>query len=224
MASATSRSAVNNREDFGGSPASTRASVSSWADRGVRAEGLRITAFPPAMAGPILCATRLRGSLKGVIAAMMPSGSREYHPVRSSEPSYESKGMTSPAFRRASAADRRRVLTARSTSFRAWRMVFPASATMVRANSSLRRSMSVAAASRIFPRALRDSARAFRAPARAASSTASPAAGVGQGDRADHPAVVGARHVTELRQHRFRRAQCGLRHVRPPLSWLRAWR
>lgn len=148
--------------------------MSSWADRGVSADGLRITAFPPAIAGPILCATRLRGSLKGVMAAMMPRVSREYHPVRSSEPSYESKGMTSPAFRRASAAERRRVLTARSTSFRAWRIAFPASDTIVSANSSLRCSICVAAPSSIFPRALRDSARAFRAPTRAVSITAMP--------------------------------------------------
>jgi len=153
----------------GGSPDLTRASVSNWADRGVSAEGLRITAFPPAIAGPILCATRFRGSLNGVIAAMMPSGSREYHPVRSSEPSYESKGMTSPAFLRASAAERRSVLTARRTSFRAWRIVFPASDTIVCANSSLRCSISVAAPSSIFPRAWRDSVRAFRAPTRAVS-------------------------------------------------------
>ena len=44
--------------------------MSSWADRGVSAEGLRITAFAPAIPGPIFCAARLRGSLKGVIAAI----------------------------------------------------------------------------------------------------------------------------------------------------------
>ncbi|OAH09487.1 hypothetical protein STSP_71970 [Streptomyces jeddahensis] len=70
-----------------GRPASMRVSTRRSADSGVSADGLRMTALPPAMAGPSLWATRLRGSLNGVMAAMMPSGSRVNQPCRFSEPS-----------------------------------------------------------------------------------------------------------------------------------------
>lgn len=44
--------------------------------------------------------------------------------------------MTSPALRRAPAADRESVVTARATSLRAWVMVLPASLTISRAEDS----------------------------------------------------------------------------------------
>ena len=37
---------------------------------------LQVNWLPPAMAGPILCATRLSGSLNGVIATITPMGTR----------------------------------------------------------------------------------------------------------------------------------------------------
>ncbi|MCY1217541.1 hypothetical protein D9M72_294580 [compost metagenome] len=83
--------------------------------------------------------------------------------------------MTSPAPRVASSADSRRVLMARCTSLRAWRMVFPASATMVCAKTSLLRSMSEAAVERMAARAWRDSDFAAAAPERAAAITSSTA-------------------------------------------------
>ena len=46
------------------------------ADSGVTVAGLRITVLPPAMAGPSLWATRLRGSLNGVMASTTPIGTR----------------------------------------------------------------------------------------------------------------------------------------------------
>ena len=69
-----------------------RVSTRRSADSGVSADGLRMTALPPAMAGPSLWATRLRGSLNGVMAAMMPSGSRVNQPCRFSEPSIGVEG------------------------------------------------------------------------------------------------------------------------------------
>ncbi len=62
------------------------------------------------------------------MAAISPSGSRVNHPWRFSEPANESNGTTSPTLRRVSAAESCSVFTARETSLRAWRMVFPASA------------------------------------------------------------------------------------------------
>lgn len=70
-----------------GRPASTKAPTSFIAESGVRSDGLRITELPPAIAGPSLWATRLSGSLYGVIAAMIPSGSRLKKPLLFSDPS-----------------------------------------------------------------------------------------------------------------------------------------
>jgi len=61
---------------LGGRPASTNASVSLSADSGVTVAGLRTTALPAATAGPSLWATRLSGSLNGVIASTTPIGTR----------------------------------------------------------------------------------------------------------------------------------------------------
>ncbi len=61
---------------LGGSPASRKSSASFRAERGVTVAGFSTTPFPPAMAGPTLWATRFRGSLKGVMAAMTPMGHR----------------------------------------------------------------------------------------------------------------------------------------------------
>ncbi|OAH09486.1 hypothetical protein STSP_71960 [Streptomyces jeddahensis] len=72
--------------------------------------------------------------------------------------------MTSPALRRASAADRDRVLTARATSLRAWVMVLPASLTISWAKDSARCSIRWAARSRTEALEARDSAAAVRRP------------------------------------------------------------
>src|SRR5450830_1831980 len=96
-----------------GNPASTRYETNLMADNGASSDGLRITALPPAMAGPSLCATRFNGSLYGVIATIRTSGSRENQPWRDSEPSLASKGTTSAALRLASSAESLRVLTQR---------------------------------------------------------------------------------------------------------------
>ncbi|MNC45905.1 hypothetical protein D3C75_948970 [compost metagenome] len=63
-----------------GNPASTRYCTSFRAERGASSEGFRMTALPPASAGPSLCATRLSGSLYGVMARINPNGSRVNQP------------------------------------------------------------------------------------------------------------------------------------------------
>src|SRR5699024_7927669 len=60
--------------NLSGSPAYTKASAKRSALTGVSVAGLTIIALPDAIAGPILCATRLSGSLNGVIAAIIPIG------------------------------------------------------------------------------------------------------------------------------------------------------
>jgi hypothetical protein len=55
-----------------GRPASTRIAASFRAEIGVCPAGLSTTALPAAIAGPSLCATRLNGKLKGLIAPTMP--------------------------------------------------------------------------------------------------------------------------------------------------------
>src|SRR3989454_2150944 len=80
--SATSRSPISPPEPVsvlspsGGSPASSRISVSRSADSGVSVAGLSTTAFPPARAGPTLWQTRLSGKLNGLIATTTPHGTR----------------------------------------------------------------------------------------------------------------------------------------------------
>ena len=63
-----------------GSPASARVRASSSADRGVEEAGFSTTGQPAAIAGASLCATRLRGKLKGEIAPTTPTGSRRMTP------------------------------------------------------------------------------------------------------------------------------------------------
>ena len=55
-----------------GSPASSRIPASFRAEIGVCPAGFRTTAFPAAIAGPSLWATRLSGKLKGLIAPTTP--------------------------------------------------------------------------------------------------------------------------------------------------------
>lgn len=77
---------VTTLRSLGGKPASRRSSASFSAERGVTVAGFNTTAFPPAMAGPTLWATRFSGSLKGVMAATTPMGTRLKYPRRFSEP------------------------------------------------------------------------------------------------------------------------------------------
>src|SRR5699024_3775703 len=59
---------------FSGNPAWSKASANNNALNGVNVAGFTIIAFPDAIAGPILWATKFNGSLNGVIAATMPIG------------------------------------------------------------------------------------------------------------------------------------------------------
>ncbi len=59
-----------------GRPHCSKISAMITALMGVVEAGLWTTVFPPASAGPILCIERFSGKLKGVMAAMTPSGSR----------------------------------------------------------------------------------------------------------------------------------------------------
>src|ERR1035437_10465693 len=58
-----------------GSPLAAKPSTSILATRGALSDGLNTTAHPAAIAGPILCTTRLSEKLNGVMAATMPRGS-----------------------------------------------------------------------------------------------------------------------------------------------------
>ena len=76
------RAAADDGDPPRGTPAETRSSTKANAVRGVWSEGFRTTPLPAIRAGPSLCATRLRGSLKEVSAAMTPTGSRVNQPTR----------------------------------------------------------------------------------------------------------------------------------------------
>src|SRR3984885_12045987 len=65
-----------------GQPASTAISPRRSAVSGVCGAGLMMMGLPEAMAGASLCATRLSGKLKGVIARMGPMGKRRMRPAR----------------------------------------------------------------------------------------------------------------------------------------------
>ena len=59
--------------------------------------GFRITAFPAASAGPILCNTSSDGKLNGVIATTIPTGCRTVKPILSKPvPLFASSGSVSP--------------------------------------------------------------------------------------------------------------------------------
>ena len=88
----------------GGSPASSSSSASVSAESGVWPAGLSTTAQPAARAGAILCATRLSGKLKGLIAPTIPIGSRSVNASLPSPAWAASMGTTSPASLRASTA------------------------------------------------------------------------------------------------------------------------
>ena len=60
----------------GGSPASVISSASRSAESGVAVAGFSTTGQPAASAGASLCATRLSGKLKGLIAPTIPIGRR----------------------------------------------------------------------------------------------------------------------------------------------------
>ena len=87
---------VTQAMESSGSPASSKISVRLSADKGVSLAGLISTALPAAIAGPTLWQTRLRGKLKGVIAATTPQGIRIVNPSLCSPPRVASSGITSP--------------------------------------------------------------------------------------------------------------------------------
>ena len=128
-----------------GTPASSRSSTKASAVNGVCSAGLRTTAFPPIRAGASLCATRLSGSLKGVIAPITPTGSRVYQPTRPPPRGVSPKGRVAPSRRSACSAERRTVSTALCASRPASRTGLQPSRE-IRCAKSSRRSVSRAAA------------------------------------------------------------------------------
>ncbi len=121
-----------------GAPASTRISPSLIPEIGVWPAGLRTTAFPAASAGPSLCATRLSGKLKGLIAPTIPYGTRIATPNLPSPAADASIGTVSPLSFRASTAEKVSVRTQRWASRRAVLIGLPASAAIASASSSSR--------------------------------------------------------------------------------------
>jgi len=79
-----------------GNPASRKNSAVLSALSGVCFAGFSTTLLPAAIAGPSLWATRLNGKLNGVIAPMIPSGSRIVKPMRPLPASAASMGIVSP--------------------------------------------------------------------------------------------------------------------------------
>ncbi len=132
------------------SSSSIEASLS--AVNGVADAGLSTTGHPAAMAGATLCDTRLSGKLKGEMAATIPMGTRCTKPSLPTPAELASRGIISPERVRATAAEKRKVSTARSASMRAVLIGLPASAAIERANSSLRSARSTAAVSRMAAR------------------------------------------------------------------------
>ncbi len=153
----------------GGRPASVSSSARRRADSGVWEAGFSTTAHPAASAGATLCATRLKGKLKGEIAPTTPMGRRSVNASLPAPAGDASIGTTSPASLRASTAAIVNVETARDASTRAAFMGLPASAEIVRATSSARSSTSRAVRSRIAARSCAGSGSAI---ARSAASIA----------------------------------------------------
>ena len=153
--SATSRSPISPPEPVsvliasGGSPASSRISVSLSAESGVSVAGFTMTALPPAMAGPTLWQTRLRGKLKGLIATTTPQGTRMVTPNFPPPPGAPSRGTVSPCSRLASSAEPVIVSMARLASSRPSAMILPSSFEIVCPSSSWRRAITSAAFIRI---------------------------------------------------------------------------
>ena len=104
------------------------------------------------MAGASLWATRFSGKLNGEMAATTPIGTRRVKASRPSPIWAASTGTISPVRRRASAAAKVNVLTARLASMRAVLIGLADSRAMVRAKSSARSASRRAAASRISAR------------------------------------------------------------------------
>src|SRR2546427_309556 len=108
--SATSRSPISPPEPVsvlspsGGSPASSRISVSRSADSGVSVAGLSTTAFPPARAGPTLWQTRVSGKLNGLVPTPTPHGPRIVTPNLPRPSAAPSTAAVSPRNRLASPA------------------------------------------------------------------------------------------------------------------------
>ena len=144
--------------------------------------GLSTTGHPAAMAGPILCTTRLTGKLNGEMAPTTPIGTRSTMPSLWAPAVEASIGMVSPVRVRATAALKRNVSQARSTSTRAVLMGLAASPAITRANSSRRSARRTAARSSTAARAAADSGSPSRR-ATAAATAASMWASVPTGTR-----------------------------------------
>jgi hypothetical protein len=122
-----------------------------------------------------LCATRLIGKLKGVIAATTPIGTGIVRPTFPAPAAAASIGTARPAAVRATEAENRYVITARSTSASASLIGFPTSAVTSDANSSRRLSRASATRSRISARACVGSPCASASDARATAARAASA-------------------------------------------------
>ena len=98
--------------------------------------GLSTTGHPAAIAGATLWVTRLSGKLKGEIAPTTPMGTRRTKPNLPRPADEASIGTISPVIVRATAAEKRKVSTARAASTRAVAIGLAASALIDWANSS----------------------------------------------------------------------------------------
>ncbi len=135
--SATRPGAVTTFNQPGGSPqSSSNSPASSSAVNGVADAGFNTTGQPAAIAGATLCATRLSGKLKGLIAPTTPIGTRSTNPSLPTPGALASSGTVSPLSVRATAAENRNVSTARAASTRAVLIGLADSALIDRANSS----------------------------------------------------------------------------------------
>src|SRR5438034_10919133 len=119
----------------------------------------RSTLFPyttlfrsPAIAGPTLWQTRLRGKLNGLIATTTPHGTRSVTPSLPRPWAAASRATVSPWTRLASSADSIIVSTARWASARPSARIFPSSFEISVPSSSTRAAIFSAAAWRIFQR------------------------------------------------------------------------
>ncbi len=146
-----------------------------------------------ASAGATLWAARLRGKLKGEIAAITPRGSRIVQPKRCSPEASASISMISPAVRFDSSAAQRNVDAPRDASMRASLSGLPLSLAMRRAICSAFSSMRCEARSRIWARRQAGVQRKLSKASRALSSTASRSSAVVVGTRASSAPSHGLR-------------------------------
>ena len=100
----------------GGNPASSSISANKMAVNGVLLAGLRKNTLPEAIAGAILCATRFKGKLNGLIARIGPIGTNFTIPIFPFADSFIPRSNTSPEWLKTHAAHNLKVEIALRTS------------------------------------------------------------------------------------------------------------